>query len=315
MTRILLTGGTGFIGVRLLSHLNKAGIEVISLGRSPLRSTWMSNVDHRIVPALRSEAIRAVLSATDNCDAIVHLAAAGVNPGDRDPRKLNEINAALPSDLVFLADDFGMKAVVMMGSSSEYARCDSDLIAEDSSLETQKIYGATKAAGALAAVAAGVALNITTVNLRTFNVIGPGEASHRLLPSLYDALRAGEAVPLSAGNQVRDFIHVDDACRAVLTAVDAALADQLPSGHYNLCTGRGHSVREFASQVVTAMSMPASLLRFGELPLRADDLPRVVGDPQTFASYTGWHPEYSFNAAIEQAVAELLSAKSAFAHD
>ncbi|MBB3225851.1 GDP-4-dehydro-6-deoxy-D-mannose reductase [Luteibacter sp. Sphag1AF] len=301
MTRVLLTGASGFIGRRLLDHLRRAGVDVTVVGRNAIAH---ADVTCHTVATLDAEHL-ASLPAHLSFDAVIHLAAAGVHPSDRDMDRLVQVNGHLPADLLRFAQQRGARAFVMTGSNAEYAAAGQQNVAEDSPLESLKAYGATKAAGAILAVAAGVAAGITAVNLRLFNVFGPGEAPHRLLPSLVSRLERGEAVPLSEGTQLRDFIHVDDACRAVVTALDATLTGVLTSGHYNVCSGTGTSVRDFALAVAAAVGSDAAALHFGELPMRPDDLPRVVGDPEKFASVTGWRPHTSVERAIELAVIEM----------
>lgn len=304
--RILLTGASGFIGSRLLRHLGNAGISVVAVGRTPVSR---DGVDFLTVAHLDAEHLRPVLKDR-SIDAVIHLAAAGVSPNDRDTRRLLEINAHLPAALALLAHDLGARAFVMTGSNSEYAQVGSEQIGEQAALETTKTYGATKAAGGLLAVAVGSALGLPTANLRLFNVFGPGEAPHRLLPSLVQNLSAGKSVALSEGLQQRDFVHVDDACTAVLTALHAALRGSLPTGHYNVCSGRGISVREFALTVAATLGADAQLLRFGALPMRPDDVPRVVGDPHMFEKLSGWKPAMTFQQAIERSVDEMRPSTS-----
>lgn len=304
--RILLTGASGFIGSRLLRHLGNVGISVVAAGRTPVTQDGM---DFLTVPHLNADHLRRVLKDR-SIDAVIHLAAAGVSPNDRDARRLLEINGHLPAALALLTHDLGARAFVMTGSSSEYAYANSEQIGEQSSLETTKTYGATKAAGGLLAVAMGSALGLPTANLRLFNVFGPGEAPHRLLPSLLQNLNAGKSVALSEGLQQRDFIHVDDACAAILTALYTALRGSLPTGHYNVCSGRGISVREFALAVAATLGADAQLLRFGALPMRPDDVPRVVGAPNAFEQLSGWKPTMTFQQAIERAVDEMRQSTS-----
>lgn len=313
MSTVLLTGASGFIGTRLVQHLTRAGIHVLSVGRSAPTHA-VPGVLHRVIPELSADAIRDA-AGTSQVDAIIHLAAAGVRPGERDASLLTKVNATVSAELPALAHALGARAVIIAGSNAEYARHDGGLLDEGCALETTKLYGTTKAAGGLLAVANGIAWDVATANLRLFNVFGPGEAAHRLLPSLVGALTAGKSVPLSEGLQVRDFVHVDDACSAIVAATQAAFGGTLPSGHYNVCTGEGHTVRDFALAVAERLGVPASLLKFGALPMRPDDLPSVVGNPRAFMNSVSWHPAKPFDAWITQAIAELTQVESVPTHD
>lgn len=301
MKRILLTGASGFIGSRLLGHLRAAGFEPIAAGRQPVGEHGIRSI---VLSQLTADNL-AVALAGESVDAIIHLAAAGVHPADRNQRQLLEINAHLPADLVHLAPRLGTSVLIMAGSNSEYASTNRNTLDEQAPLETLKLYGATKAAGGILAVSAGYALDIAVANLRLFNIFGPGEAPHRLLPSLIRKLHMDQNVDLSEGSQIRDFLHVDDACAAIMAALRGAAGQTLPTGHYNVCSGIGHSVRDFALTTAGALGADTSLLRFGALPMRSDEVARVVGDPTLFERLTHWRPALSFRQAVEQATAEM----------
>ncbi len=179
-------------------------------------------------------------------------------------------------------------------------------------MEATKIYGASKAAGGIVARALAESSGVRLRLLRFFKVYGAGEAAHRLLPSLVAGLSRGERVPLSDGTQVRDFIHVDDVVEACFNADDDML---LPSrdltAAWNVCTGVGHSVETFAALVAQAMGVRVELLGFGELPMRADDEPYLVGDGERMFRELGWRPKRDLDAGIRAAVAILLASRRA----
>ncbi len=88
-----------------------------------------------------------------------------------------------------------------------------------------------------------------------------------------------------------------------------------------MCTGVGHSVRTFAALVVQAVSEEdmsggksrerAELLGFGELPMRADDEPYLVGDGERMRGELGWRPQHDLAAGIRAAVAALRASQRA----
>ncbi|MGH8156501.1 MAG: NAD-dependent epimerase/dehydratase family protein [Rhodanobacter sp.] len=298
--RVLVTGGTGFIGKRLIRWLvDNKGVTVIALGRRPCAGAGIESI---IAPELDLSAISQALQGV-SFDAVIHLAAAGVHPSDRDLRDLISINTLLPAQIVQLAQDHGARAVVIAGSSAEYLPPQgSEALSENATLEYRKLYGASKAAGGLLALAAANQLCIPAANLRIFNAYGPGEAQHRLLPSLVTQLQRGQRAELSAGKQIRDFIHVDDVCSGLWKITLALLDGRITTGAFNLCTGEGHSVETFARNVADIMHVPQHLLAFGALPLRADDTPYLVGDPSSLRAQAGWHPVLSFEHGLRDAV-------------
>jgi nucleoside-diphosphate-sugar epimerase len=218
------------------------------------------------------------------------------------------INIDLPALFVHLCKERGA-GLVMAGTFSEYQKpADQTPLTERSPLETAKIYGATKAAGGIVANALAASLGVNLRLLRFFNVYGEGEAPHRLLPSLVTGLARGERVVLSDGRQVRDFIYVDDVVEACIKAGDDMVSPARAStATWNVCTGVGHSVRAFAALVAQAMGERAELLGFGELPMRADDEPYLVGDGERIFREFGWRPKHDLEAGIRAAVATLMA--------
>jgi nucleoside-diphosphate-sugar epimerase len=294
----LLTGGAGFIGTNLARVLLALGVEVVALGRSPCKVKGVVSISTN---RLDRSSLDAVLTRYQ-FDSVFHLAAAGVHPADRDRDELIRVNATIPAEVVAAAKAAGVAAVVLLGSSAEYAAQRNSTLGEDEILETRKMYGASKAAGSLLAIATGIEQTLPVAVLRAFNVYGPGEAAHRLLPSLALKLHRREHVQLSPGTQIRDFIFVDDVCDALCATATCLRDGTMSTGAYNLSTGVGTTVGDFARTVAREMGADVSLLNFGALQFRPDDLPIVVGNSARLQAATGWHPSRS----VQQGVGESL---------
>lgn len=309
--RILLTGSTGFVGQRLVGKLISRGDDVCALGRTPCKHPRVTNFT---VPDLDVDAIAGALEG-QAFDAIIHLAAAGVHPSDRDDFTLMKVNTLLTGAIVTIAKRINVKAVVIAGSSAEYQSVATDKpIKEDEKLETQKLYGASKAAGTLLALAQSAVQQIPVAVMRVFNVFGPGEAPHRLLPCLIRDLTSGQSVKLSAGTQVRDFIYIDDACDGLMAAVDCLINKKMKSGIYNLSTGVGRSVADFARATSSLLETDPALLQLGALPMRPDDLPYVVGDSTLFQTCSGWKPTFTMEQGILATIKETTATNTEGAH-
>ena len=280
--RVLLTGASGFVGTHVARALHASGARVTGVSRTARDGSdgldWIALRDWSEV------GLREALSGGD-WTAVVNAAAYGVAPSDRDPGEASRVNAHGVGLLARLAAERGAKAFVQIGSSSEYnATLESGpLHPERSPLETRRLYGATKAAGMVLARATCAAGGVGFRGLRLFNAYGPGEAPHRLLPSLVRGLQTGR-VALSSGEQERDFVYVEDAAAAIAAALADALAD---GGDWiaNIATGRATSVRAFAETIADAVGAPRERLGFGDIAQRPDDLPRVVGSPNALHRY------------------------------
>lgn len=274
--RILVAGATGLIGRRFVEMSLEAGHDVHAVVR---REDHALACPVTLTPDPLDATLYGRVAAQTGRDVMVNLLAAGVHPADRGAENLVAANAVFPSRLAASLAPSGVRALVHLGSSAEYA-ADPSLqpLPETAPLERDRLYGATKAAGSLLLQATARAANLPAVVLRPFNIFGAGEKPHRLLPAILRKARQGEPVDLSDGTQMRDFLWVDDACATILTAASALLAGRMDSGEYNLASGKPVSVRDFALTLARLAGFDASLLRFGALARRPDDLPYVVAN-------------------------------------
>ena len=311
--RVLVTGATGFIGRHLAARLATAeDVQAIGTTRDSARDPGMRRL---LLPAIGTEdaAGWATWLAPLHLDAVIHLAAAGVHPADRDAKRLIAVNVEWPATLVRAAAAVGVRTLVLAGSSAEYAPgADTRPLREDAPLASADGYGATKACGGRKALEVGAAFGVDVVLLRFFNVFGEGEAAHRLLPSIASAWSTQTPIALSAGTQIRDFVEVRDACAAIEIAMRMAGDGRLESGTYNISTGIGTSVATFARLVSEAIGADPAWLRFGALPMRPDELPWLVGDPRRFEAATGWRASSDLRETVARATRATLAA---LAHD
>lgn len=313
--RVVVTGSSGFVGRRLVARLISDGHDVIALRRAttgPGRDTAAPGPTTRAFYAGVSDTALEDALAERDFDAVVNLAAYGVHPGSRDSADMQTVNVDLPASLVRLAHTRSA-VVVATGSCSEYLPTVEGIkIAEAAPFDATRLYAASKAAGGLLAMATASQLSVPLRYLRLFNVYGPGEGPHRLLPSLVSARQGSARVALSDGHQVRDFLHLDDVVAAIVAAL-IRLASGTSSGvaALNVCTGQGSSVRDFASITAKALGMSPDRLGFGDIPRRPDDAPWIVGDPTRIGADLGWSATYSLGPGIHAAVAEITRGTSA----
>lgn len=293
---VLVTGAGGLVGRSLVPYLAKSGARLTTLGRSARAEV----PGHALIAEpFRAEAIRSVAKGLA-FDYVFHLAAYGVDPKARDVTEMVEVNVG--ASLALIETVTARRAYVHVGSCSEYApRSDGRNLREDDAIETGKLYGATKAAATIAASAIAATRKQPFVAARLFHVYGPREAPHRLLPSLASQLLKGQTVPLSPGTQVRDFMSVTDAVEG-LAALAAATTDEGGQSIVNLCTGEAASVRSFAEAACRAVGAPMSLLDFGALQFRPDDVMHLVGDTTALHRMTPWRPRYSLSDGIGAAL-------------
>jgi GDP-4-dehydro-6-deoxy-D-mannose reductase len=294
--RAAVTGSSGFVGRHLVAHLRGLGDEVVTLDR-----TGEPPVD--VTDARR---VRDVLRAA-RPDAVYHLAALShVGESWGAPAIVFRVNAEGTLSVLRAAADAGVERVLVVGSADEYGVVDADdlPITEDAAVRPVTPYGASKAAADVIALQAFVGDGLGTVRVRAFNHTGPGQSSTMLVPGLAARIAAAERLgtrEISVGSLdvVRDITDVRDVVRAYRLLVEHAT----PGDAYNVCSGRGVSVREVAEAMVEMSDVPLDLVVDPEL-VRPVEAPRLIGSPAKLCAATGWQPEIPF----EQTLRDVLDA-------
>lgn len=301
----LVAGATGHIGSALVRRLSAGGVRVTALVRkgSPARSKLPSG-PHVSAVEIDSSDPRALIGALAgvNAEVVFNLASTGVNPADRDPLAMLDGNVRLLASLLGAVEAGKPRRFIHTGSCSEYASAETGRrITEDDPVQPASLYGAAKLCASLYGAAFAAERGLPFLNLRLFGVFGIGEAPYRLVPYLIARLRENQPVDLTPGEQIRDWLYIDDVVAAL---VEAATCPHLPDiGVFNVCSSHAIRVRELAEQVADAMSKPRDLLRFGARPYRPDEPMWLVGDHRRFIEATAWDPRVPVAEGIRRMLA------------
>ncbi len=273
--RIFVTGATGFIGSHFVNHALAAGHDVVALRRST-EST--PRIDLAREPAWLTMSMEHLTERElAEIDVVVHLAAAGNSPRTATWDELLRWNVAAPARLFLTAASAGVSRFVAAGSCLEYGRAGEryEFIPPDAPLEPTGGYAASKAAASVLLCAIAAERELQLSYLRLFSVYGPGQHEGNLWPLIRHAALAGEDLPLTPGEQVRDFVDTETVVAHLLAAAqDENVQPGLPRVS-NVGTGRPQTVRQFAEYWWQEFNAAGKLL-FGELPYRDDEVMRYV---------------------------------------
>jgi nucleoside-diphosphate-sugar epimerase len=311
MTRVALTGGTGFVGANLVRALLREGYEVHLLNRAA-HSAW------RIERIRRDVAIHIVdiadrASVRDAFRAIrpkllFHLAQFGGYSWQTDVGEMASTNYLAAITLLQAADEFGVRLVVNTGSSSEYG-ARAHPTRETDRPEPNSDYAATKAAGTLFCQQWARRRVRPVPTLRLYSVYGPYEEPMRLLPRLVAFGLDGRLPPLANPATARDFVYVDDVVAAYLAAATSALAD--PGAVFNICSGRQTTLAEAVAATREAFGLAAEPAWESMAP-RPWDTDAWIGDPARAGRELGWSATTGLKAGIAK-FAEWMSRESGMA--
>ncbi len=300
MKSALVTGATGLIGTALVTQLLERKIAVSCLVRTGKQKSIDPRATAIEVQSFELETLRKSL-AGDSADVIFHLASYGVQAPDRDHEQLIDGNIRLTAHLLEAIACRQLEKFLFAGSCSEYGapERDGELMAETHPLQPASVYGAAKAAAELYGKALAAQFKIPFTALRLFNVYGPGEKPHRLIPFIMDNLLQNRPAELTGGAQVRDFLHVEDVASALIAAASANLR---PGEAYNICSSRPATVREVGETAADTLGKPRALLQWGRQPYRNDEAMWVVGDNAKFRRATGWQPRLDLQSGVRQMI-------------
>jgi nucleoside-diphosphate-sugar epimerase len=288
MTRVLVTGASGFVGRQTLTSLTHAGHEVHALARrrgpDTPGVTW-----HELDLLAGCEVVGEI-----EPEILIHLAWYTEHGKVwYSSENVRWVEASLALLRVFAAA--GGRRAVIAGTCAEY-EWSRDVYREDAPQSPGTLYGASKRDLYLVARAWAEPAGVALAWGRLFFLYGPGEAPGRLVPSIATSLLRGEEAPVTRGTQRRDFLHVADAGAAF-----AALADSTIEGPVNIASGDGIAVRDLAT-LIAERTGGVSLLRIGALPDREGDPASLVADVGRMREELGYTPRIPLGDGLDSAV-------------
>lgn len=274
MRRILVTGASGFIGRHCLAALAGAG-ELHAVSRGVPSGRGDGAIWH--AADLLDDAEIAALVARIRPTHLLHAAWEATPVAYAvSPENLRWLKAGVTLLDVFGAEG-GIRALAI-GSSAEYAPSEAPCVEDVTPIRPVTIYGHAKVAMDHAMRAAAQRHGFSAAWGRLFLPYGPGDPPQRLVPSLIAAFRAGRRLPMSDGEQIRDFIFAPDAGRML-----AALLLSDARGPCNIGSGAALPVRQVVEMIASSFG-GTGLAEFGALPRRPGEPAILAADmTKTFA--------------------------------
>jgi UDP-glucose 4-epimerase len=300
---VLVTGAAGVLGGVVVRGLLEAGEAVVAMTRdgAPGSLAGVESEVEIVAGDLRDRERLAALCGPTAVETVVHLAAFLPARSQADPVTATEVNVLGTAALFEAAAAGGVRRFVYASSKSAYGPMpEGELVAEDRPARPRDVYGATKYAGEVVINAAAEKPGAPeTTSLRFATIYGPGKADRHAGAALTSQLiadsLAGRPVHLeSGGDQVDDLIYVGDAAAGI---VATALHDGPLAPLYNLSTGVGISLRDFAAGVAAAI--PGAAIEVGPgLEYMGPDFVYGVMDPARARAELGFvaEPDPTVNA-------------------
>jgi UDP-glucose 4-epimerase len=291
MSKVLVTGGSGFIGSHLVDRLIELGHSVISVDT---KAKLNSNVAGRLVNI--NDRSHTVDSYKD-VDYVFHVAGqARVQPSIHNPQDsiINNVNAT--AKVLQLSKQAGVKRVIYSMTSSIYGSHQPPHT-EDMCPQPLSPYAVSKLAGEQLCKVYSELYGLETASLRYFNVYGPRESEFgeytTVVKKFLQQQAAGQPLTIVGdGEQRRDFTHVHDIVEANIAAMN--YQGELKGEIFNIGASHNYSIKQVADLISSDQVF---------LPSRLGEARETLADTTKARTMLGWTPKYS----LENYIAESLS--------
>lgn len=272
--KIFLSGGTGFIGSHFINEAHSHGVEIIALRRPgaiprvPLlkQPIW---VDGQLDGDFLEE--------LSGVDVLVHLASHTPNPPYDVLSTCLYWNVYASLRLAEQAKEAGVSKYLVAGSCFEYGESANafEAIPTNAPLLPNMSYPISKAAASAAFTGFAAENSVKLLILRLFQVYGEGEQESRFWPSLRQAALSGENFAMSPGEQVRDFINVEEVARSLVENLGLENIKLGVAKIQNIGSGKAQTLKEFAEWWWEFWGARGCLL-VGAMPYRKNELMHLV---------------------------------------
>jgi nucleoside-diphosphate-sugar epimerase len=287
--RLLITGGAGSLGTNIIEHIGSQCESILVI------DNFATGKKAALLPAENLQVVEMSITEREKLDIlfsdfqpthVIHSAASYKDPNDWQEDSLT--NVVGTCNVVRAAEKNNVKRLINFQTALCYGRPQQVPIPITHSTAPFTSYGITKTAGEAFVLNAGV----PSTSFRLANVTGPRLAIGPI-PTFYKRLKAGE--DCSVSTTVRDFLDMSD----FLSLVELALADDAPTGVFNVSTGEGHTIEEIFRLVAQHVGKPdAEPVAIN--PPGPDDVAQVVLDPSETEAQYKWKANISFAETISR---------------
>ncbi len=277
--RVLLTGGSGFVGRRYVQFLRDKGADVLAPGRDALDVSAGSFPDASV-------------------DWVIHLAGRTFVPASwSEPADFYRVNVLGTVNVLEYCRRTRARLIYVSGYC--YGIPESLPIPETAQLKPNNPYAFSKWAAEEACRFCFECLQTPVMIVRPFNIYGPGQSASFLIPHIVQQAidPAAAAIVVEDDTPRRDYVHLDD----VVSAIESLRNNPKPGAVFNIGSGESSSVAEVVETVRSVANVSKPLVSRGNR--RVNDVPDVIADITAIRDATGWLPSITLQDGLRDVVA------------
>ena len=295
--KALITGGSGFVGRHCIEPLEGTGCEVHILTRR--KQDWLpESVHQHQIDFVAHESHELLINLLNECEFTHLLHGAWVT--DHGAYWTDTVNTQWRDRTVQFVSDFykagGIRAVAL-GSCAEYDWSKGVCVEDEDEGPPRTLYGQCKLGTANALMESAETFNHSFAWARLFHLYGPHEGEKRLIPHVIKSCLLGNEVPCSDGEQIRDYMHVQDAADALVTL----LLQDLVTGKVNIGCGEPRSIKDVVLEAARIMNSE-HLIKFGVHQRPDGDPDCLVPDLSRLKEEVCYVPSFSLQEGLSQTI-------------
>lgn len=293
MNRILVTGGSGFIGRHVLNLLIDRGYEVHVISSQTGQSLNTECQWHHVnlFDIQKVEKLFQVIKPTH----LLHLAWE-TEPGKFQESMKNFLWVQCSLGLISNFIKYGGQRVVMSGTFLEYDWSYGNLMENITPSSYQNPYTTSKNALRLMLRSISKTNGLSSCWGRVCFVYGPNEHPKRLIPSVIISLLKNKYALCTHGNQYRDFLHVHDAAVALVNLVESDI-----QGTVNIASGNSVQVKEIVLKIAQMLGK-TNLVRFGAISYPENEPLFIQVSVELLKNKLGWQPNFDLDSGLEDSI-------------
>lgn len=300
MERIIITGGTGTIGLALIRVCIEKGTHVLVLCREDSRRNDRIPESPLVTKMFCSlnQLERLQNTTGKSFDVFYHFAWEGTTGESRNNMYLQNQNVRYTLDAVKAAKRFGCHTFIGAGSQAEYGRVEG-ILKPDTPTFPETGYGMAKLCACQMSRFLAQKLGMRHIWPRILSVYGPGDGDQTMVMSTIRAFRSGEVPRLTKGEQLWDYLYSGDAADAFYILGDWGMDGKI----YVLGSGQTRPLADYVREIREEIA-PGAKISLGAIPYGEKQVMYLCADISDLTRDTGWAPKWNFREGIREILKE-----------
>ncbi len=292
--KIIIIGGTGFIGFHLAKFLIKKNYEVISVSRkNPKKIRFLKKVKYIKVNIVQKKKLLKSLKKYLDTDYIINCGGE-VEHKKKKKTILSHFNGSINIANIFLNKP--LKKFIQIGSGLEYGSLKSPQ-SESALCNPESNYSKAKYLASKSLLDLYKNYNLPLVLIRPYQLYGPAQDTNRLIPFVIKACLQNKHFPCSEGKQYRDFLYIDDFVNFIFKIIRK---DNIKGEIFNVGYGRPEQIKKIIYKITKIINKGRP--KFGKIKLRTEENLITYANIKKAMSFTEWKPKVKLISGLQKTI-------------